>query len=239
MKTIKILHMYYDIMNLYGENANIRVLERKLEEQGLKVSIDYLSIEDKVKISDYDFIYIGSGTEMYQRLVLGNIMKYKDDFVEAIDDNKYILVTGNALELFGKSIQYNDMDKLDALGIFDFYAKEATPRIIKDQLYECDIIPDKILGFQNHSNEIFDMDSNLFRVISGNGFNRESDKEGIRKNNFFGTYLVGPLLVRNPKLTDHIVKDICEKLDVKYKEPDTNEVMYRAHDEFIKNIYEK
>ena len=35
MKTIKIAHLYYDLMNLYGENGNIRFLKKKLEDEGL------------------------------------------------------------------------------------------------------------------------------------------------------------------------------------------------------------
>lgn len=237
MKTIKLLHLYYDIMNLYGENANVRFLIRKLEEQDLKVVVDYLSLEDEIDFDKYDFIYLGSGTEENQRVVLENIKKYKEDIVKYINDKKYFLVTGNSLELFGKSIKYDDMDELEGLKIFNFYAKQTNPRIIGDQLYETDLIDSEILGFQNHSNELFDIDTNLFKVIKGIGFNKEADTEGIRKNNFIGTYLVGPLLVRNPLLCDLLVKDLCKVLDVKYKEPDTSNVSYKAHDVFIDNWY--
>ena len=30
MLKIKVLHLYYDLMNLYGENANIRAIETYL-----------------------------------------------------------------------------------------------------------------------------------------------------------------------------------------------------------------
>lgn len=237
MKTIKLLHLYFDIMNLYGENANVRFLIRKLEEQDFKVEVDYLSLEDKINFSKYDFIYLGSGTEINQRVVLENIKQYKEDIIKYIDDDKYFLVTGNSIELFGKSISYDDMDELEGLGLFDYYAKQTTPRIIGDQLYETDLIDSPILGFQNHSNELFDVEPNLFKVDKGIGFNKDEDEEGIRKNNFIATYLVGPLLVRNPLLCDLLVKDLCKKFEVKYKEPDTNNVAYKAHDEFINNWY--
>ena len=47
MKTIKIAHLYYDIMNLYGENGNVRFLKSKLEEQDIKVDIYFLSLDRK------------------------------------------------------------------------------------------------------------------------------------------------------------------------------------------------
>ena len=46
--TIRIAHLYYDIMNLYGEIGNIKVLRYHLEEQGIKVIIDNLSINDEI-----------------------------------------------------------------------------------------------------------------------------------------------------------------------------------------------
>ena len=36
MKTFKIAHLYYDLMNLYGENGNIRYLKNRLEEQDIE-----------------------------------------------------------------------------------------------------------------------------------------------------------------------------------------------------------
>ena len=48
MKTFKIAHLYYDLMNLYGENGNIRYLKNRLEEQGIKVEVSFLSKDDKI-----------------------------------------------------------------------------------------------------------------------------------------------------------------------------------------------
>ena len=34
MPEIKLLHLYHDLMNLYGEYGNLRILSRHLEDQG-------------------------------------------------------------------------------------------------------------------------------------------------------------------------------------------------------------
>ena len=54
MKTFKIVHLYYDLMNLYGENGNVRYLSKKLEEQDL---IIYFHDEegDKIKLTEENF----------------------------------------------------------------------------------------------------------------------------------------------------------------------------------------
>ena len=60
---IKLLHLYYDILNIYGENGNMRALVKALEYQGLKVNVDFKTIDDEINFNDYDFIYIGSGLD--------------------------------------------------------------------------------------------------------------------------------------------------------------------------------
>ena len=41
MPKIKIAHLYYDLMNLYGENGNVRALKRFIERQDIKCDIQY------------------------------------------------------------------------------------------------------------------------------------------------------------------------------------------------------
>ena len=45
---ITILHLYYDLMNLYGESGNVKALKKQLEDQGVDVSIKFLTIDDEL-----------------------------------------------------------------------------------------------------------------------------------------------------------------------------------------------
>lgn len=232
MKEIKIAHLYYDLMNLYGENGNTRVLVKAFEDQGVKASVYFLSLEDKIEFDKYDIFYIGTGSEENQLLVNANLLKYKDNIKKCIDNNKYFIVTGNALELFGKHIELLDGNKLNTLGIFDYYCKETDFRIIGEQVYTTTLFDKKVIGFQNRSTTMFNCNSNLFNVITGTGYVPKNNYEGIKYNNFIGTYLLGPLLVRNPYLLKFIVKDILKD---EYKDID-DEYMLIAYNEYIKNF---
>ena len=53
METIKIAHLYYDLMNLYGEHGNVRCLTHHLESHDVRVIVHNLSIDDKIKFDDY------------------------------------------------------------------------------------------------------------------------------------------------------------------------------------------
>ena len=39
--TITITHLYYDLLNLYGEQGNIKALKNYLENMGIKVKINH------------------------------------------------------------------------------------------------------------------------------------------------------------------------------------------------------
>ena len=145
------------------------------------------------------------------------------------------------MKLDGIGLFVKDMPKMikfyrDVLG---FEIKEEDFRIVGEQYYEVDldIKENKILGFQNR-NTVLEIDDteHLFNVIKGTGNKPNSEIEGIKCNKFYGTYLLGPILVRNPYFTDYLVKDICDSLDVKFK-ANTDGMAYKAYHEYIKNFH--
>lgn len=237
MKKIKIAHLYYDLMNLYGENGNVRFLKKKLEDQDVNVEVFFLSLNDEIDFDKYDIFYMGHGSLDNQELVLNDILKYKDDIANAIEEGKYFIITGNALDIFGKTIQSENGSIKDALGVFEYKTKIEEFRIVGEQLYSCDLIKNDLIGFQNRNSVMSECKDNLFTIVKGTGYEPSSNKEGIYYNNFYGTYLLGPILVRNPYFTDHLVMNVCKYLNIKYNKPKINDSSYKAYEEYKKNFY--
>ncbi len=230
--TIYIAHLYYDLLNLYGEIGNVKAIKTALESQNIKVVISNLSINDNMDFNQFDLIYMGCGTESNQLLVLKDFIKYKNKVKEYIDNNKFFIATGNSYELFGKSIF--DGDKHSALGIFDYNSKRQPNRIVGDVIVKCNFIDDKIIGFQNQGSTIKDNNNPMFEV-SG------SDKgEGIHYKNFYGTYLLGPILVRNPKLHEYILTNLIKSKDKKFKLKKFNfELDEQAYQLYMNNYHKE
>ena len=206
---IKIAHLYYDLMNLYGESGNIKVLDYYLRSQGIKVTIDKLSIDDKIDFTKYDLFYIGSGTENNQKIVLNDLFKYKKDIQKALKVNKFFLITGNALEMFGKSI-----DDISCLDIFNFETTYSEKRKASESIFHFGELNLDLLGFQNQFGSMKFLDEPLFEVKQGIGSgNTESSHEGVRVNNFYGTYLLGPILARNPEFTVYFVSKLINSIN--------------------------
>ena len=135
METIKIAHLYYDLMNLYGEHGNILALTKHLEAHHVKTIVHYLSIEDSIDFDKYDFFYIGSGSTPSYELVRKNILKYEKEIKKAIMQKKFFLITGNAIDLFGRS--YNTLDEKEkkTLDILNYETFETEERIVGEQTY--------------------------------------------------------------------------------------------------------
>ncbi|MBO5141734.1 MAG: hypothetical protein J6C46_01825 [Clostridia bacterium] len=210
--TIKILHMYYDLMNLYGEYGNIKILEHHLKDIGINVEVDKKSVNDEIDINSYDFIYIGCGTEKNQFVVLNDLKKYKEDLIKYINSNKYALFTGNSFEMLG-----NKINGEEALNILNFEVTRTKDRITSDVILNSKYFNNEVVGFINKMSNVTNNQNPLFDVNFGIGENENNDHEGIKYKNIFGTYVLGPILVRNPELLKNIILGICEVKDKSFK----------------------
>lgn len=60
MKELKILYLYPDILELYGDFGNIQVLRYRLEQRGFKAIIETYSIGDNTPdFKEYDLVFAG------------------------------------------------------------------------------------------------------------------------------------------------------------------------------------
>ncbi len=199
---MKILHLFHNLMNLYGEYANTLALQRELEKNGKETVIEKQSVGDKFDFSSADFIYIGSGTEKNQKVALQELKPFAEEISAAMDRGAVVLATGNSFEMFGKKITDKSGREFEGLGLFDFTVTESDKRTVTDSL--CEFKGKEIIGFINKASEIFGVKNPLFTVKQGAG-NSISDAlyEGICEGNFYGTHIIGPILIRNKIIAEH------------------------------------
>lgn len=209
---IKILHLYYDFMNLYGEYGNIRILEHHFKEMGIEVEVSQKTLGEIVDWMEYDFVYMGCGTEKNQMVVLEDLLPQKEKIKQYIEANRFALFTGNSFELLGKKI-----DEKEALGIFDFEVTKTKDRITSDVILTSKYFSKKVVGFINKMANITHNQNPLFEVEFGIGENENKDFEGIKYKNVYGTYVSGPLLVRNPEVLKVLIEGICKNKDKNFK----------------------
>lgn len=203
-------------------------------DQDMFTEVTNLTIGNKIDFNKYDIYYMGCGSEENQLLVINDILKYKDKINNAINSGKHFIFTGNSYEILGKYIEKINGEKINTLEIFDFYSKEVDKRIIGEEIVECDLYKETVIGFQNRQCVLNNKSNHLFSVIEGFSDNYKSHYEGIHFKNLYATYNLGPLLIRNPLFKDHIIKEVLEKKDILYQSIST--VDEKAYNEYIKNF---
>ncbi len=208
---IKILHLYSDFMNLYGEYGNVRLLTKALEEKNCEVVIDKKTVTDTdIDFECYDFIYCGAGTESKRTFALNHLKKFRDGLKSAFENNKVILFTGNSWEMLGKSIETADGKVLEGLNLFDFTVKEQNARrLTGDIKAKAEFIETELIGFINKCSSVDGNSSPLFTLtMKPESFAFYT--EGIHEKNLFGTQIVGPVLVKNPTFCEYIAELIIK-----------------------------
>jgi CobQ-like glutamine amidotransferase family enzyme len=205
---MKLLHLYHDLMNLYGDYANMSALCRILSSNGIDVALDKKSLGDEIDFAEYDFIYIGSGSEENQKLALSHLAEYAESLKSYIENGGVALFTGNAFEMLGEEIK-SFLGEYKGLGIFSFKTTEQNKtRNTSDVIFKADFLERPLVGFVNKCSEISGVENAPFEVLMGLSNQKGSDREGVIENNFYGTHLTGPVLVKNP----HFLKFLAEKL---------------------------
>ena len=242
-KSIKILYLYPDMLELYGDYGNIQVLKYRIESRGYKAIIDRYSIGDATpNFNDYDIVFAGGGADNEQSILAEDLVKYKDNIKEAVNNGVFFLLICGAYQLFGKYYKGVEGNIIPGLEVFDYYTvanPDRKKRCIGNIVIDANLknlnndtdssdsnIKTKVIGFENHGGQTFDISNSFGNVLFGNGNKFGDSEEGFFENNVIATYLHGPLLSKNPELCDFIIK-YC--LDRKYNE---NIELVPLNDEF-------
>ena len=155
---------------------------------------------------DVDMIYLGCTTERKQEQIIGILSQYRDRIIELIDKGVIFLATGNAVEIFGNYIE-DAGRKIDALGIFDFYSVRYMRRDRHNSQFIGTFDDITVLGHRSQFSFAYgDFDDNFIDIQKGIGMNPDTKKEGVRRNNFYGTYSLGPFLILNPLFAKKLMR---------------------------------
>lgn len=223
---IKIEVLFPEVCNLFGNMYNIKYIEQSCKD--VEIINTSLTDEPKFITQDINLVYMAPMTEKTQEIVIKKLKPYTEKIKEKIKQNQVFLIIGNALEIFGKYIQNEDESKIEALGITGLYAKrEMMNRYNSLYLGTFDLkMKDKkkenskeqknttkIVGFKAQFSNSYGINKNnyLFKTIKEYKMDESKEYEGIRINNFIGTYILGPLLVFNPEFTTYLLKLIGEE----------------------------
>lgn len=211
---IKVLWLYPDLLNLYGDKGNIDVLSYRLAKRGIECQVDEKSIGDFINFKNYDLIFMGGGADAEQRKLYPDLISRKAKLAEAVADNTMVLAICGGYQLLGKYYIDGSGHQVDGLGLFDFYTQSGKPdqrctgnMVIKAHLDGKDMY---LVGFENHGGQTYQVQDYFGEVIVGHGNTYQGQYEGFMKDNVIGLYMHGPLFSRNPEFVDFIIKRLVK-----------------------------
>lgn len=205
-REIQIVHLYPDLLNLYGDKGNIACMKKRLAWRGIDVTVTECTNRDhSMDLSRADIIFVGGGSDREQEIVCSLLLKKKQELSDYVESGGTLVAVCGGYQLLGKYYQTADA-KIEGLGILDIATDAGDTRLIGNVVLKSDLFSQPIVGFENHAGRThIGSHTPLGKVVYGHGNTGESGYEGVVYKNVIATYLHGPLLPKNPMLCDDIL----------------------------------
>lgn len=207
-------------MNVYGDIGNIIVLSKRCEWRGIKATVKRLDVGfDQNELNDCDILFMGGAQDRQQKIVASDLRKKSNKLKEKIESGTPGLYVCGAYQFLGKYYKEADGTKIRGLEIFNLYTEnpgENVQRLIGNVIINSKF--GKLIGFENHGGRTYlgETVEPLGKVQRGFGNNGKDKTEGAIYKNSIGTYFHGPILPKNLRLADHLIKIALER---KYGSP--------------------
>lgn len=208
MNTLRICHLYGNLMNTYGDNGNLLMIQYYAREKGYNVKTTIVSLDDDFVASDYDIVFFGGGQDFEQKIISHDIGRLKTEINNFIVNDGVMLAICGGFQLLGQYYVNSVGEKINGLGVMPHYTeRQVGSRFIGDIEIFDEVNQQTYYGFENHNGVTYLTDAlkPLGTVIKGNGNNGQDKTEGVHYRNVFGSYFHGPLLVRNEWLARHLI----------------------------------
>lgn len=213
MKTIRICHLYGNLMNTYGDMGNLLILQWCAKKLGYHVETTIISLDDEFIPENFDLVFFGGGQDYEQIIVSRDLQTKKEALTRYIENNGVMVAICGGFQMLGHYYIGANGEKIKGISALDHYTlSQDNNRFIGDITIFDEETGMTYYGYENHNGRTFLGDNMrpLGTVKEGYGNNNEDKTEGAKYKNVFCSYFHGPLLVRNTNLAEHIIQ-IIEK----------------------------
>ena len=209
-RTIRVVVLYPEVMDVYADRGNLIALVARARQHGIEVDVTNVGLGDPLP-RDADLVLIGGGQDREQQRIAGDLAARGPHLrAWAARDTAMLAVCGG-FQLFGHSYRTAEGEELPGVGLFDIVTvapPPGAPRCIGDMLAVADVEGvGEVVGFENHGGRTYlgPRARPFARVRFGYGNNGDDGTEGAVYRQAIGTYLHGSLLPKNPAVTDRLL----------------------------------
>jgi len=207
---IRICHLYPRLLSVAGDRGNLLALTRRCAWRGIRSSVTEADVGVVPDFTEFDLILFHGGQDCEMRVAADDLGAKAESLREAIDGGAVVLAVCAGYQLLGKYYAPAVGAPVTGIGVLDAITEGGSTRFMSHAAVACDLGPGSqrsLVGFENHSGRTYlgPGTTPLGRIIAGSGNNGEDGTEGARYREVYATYLHGPVLPKNPWLTDHLI----------------------------------
>ena len=214
---VVIAHMFPDLLNLYGDGGNVRILRERLARRGIPVRVKRVEYGESIDLGDVDLVFLGGGPDREQKLASGELLRMKEGLRAFVEEGGALLAICGGYQILGKTWLLGD-EEVPGLGIVDIETKRpgtSADRLIDNIALSSPLAAHPVVGYENHAGRTY-LGSGLSpfgKVVSstGHGNNDGDDADGVLYKNLVGTYLHGPLLSKHTEVADWLLRAACDR----------------------------
>ena len=214
---VVIAHMLPDLLNLYGDGGNVRILEQRLRWRGIPVEVRRIQHGEAVDFSQVDLVFMGGGPDREQKLASEQLLAMRDELAVYVEGDGPLLAICGGYQILGRQWLWGD-ELVPGLGLIDMETRRpgtSADRLIDNMVLESPLAAHPVVGYENHAGRTYlgEGVEGFGRVVSscGHGNNDDDRVEGARYKNVVGTYSHGPLLSKNPEVADWLLARALER----------------------------
>ena len=224
--SLMIAHLFPDLLNLYGDGGNVRILEQRLRWRGIPVEVKRVNHGEAVDLSGVDLVMLGGGPDREQRLASDELMGMRDQLRAYVEDGGVLLAICGGYQILGHEWLLGD-EVVKGLGIVDMTTERASggsgDRLIDNIVLTSPLAKRPVVGYENHAGRThLGAGVEPFGSVAsatGHGNNDADKQDGVRYKNVVGTYLHGPLLAKNPEVADDLLARALDRLAARTGQP--------------------
>ena len=117
--SLKIAHLYADVMNIYGDRGNTIALKFRGKLHGIDCQIEKIERGTLFDPKEYDIVVIGGGQDREQQHISEDLVKHSKVIEQAVVDGQPMLAVCGGFQLFGNFYQQSKSQEIPGIGIFD------------------------------------------------------------------------------------------------------------------------
>lgn len=201
-------HLYGNLLNTYGDNGNLLLLNYYAKKLGISIETEIISVYQDFDEEKYDFVFFGGGQDYEQKIVSNDIKDKKDALTRYIENDGVMLAICGGFQLLGQYYIGANGEKIEGISALPHYTlSQDNHRFIGDIEIYNEEFNETYYGFENHNGMTFlgEGEKPLGTVIKGYGNNGQDKTEGVIYKNVIGSYFHGPLLAKNKQLALRLI----------------------------------